>query len=89
MEVIISLASSVTVFTTCSILLFLVGYMCGHCHRKKRQVSIAENVDSELASSSPSTNTRVPVYEDIDVLFTHPNYTQTMELNANVAYDPV
>ena len=72
------MASSVTVTMSAvgAVVLFLVGFLCGHLHQKRRHLP---------KCASPSTSNVAPVYDDLHL----PKYNQELELSKNVAYGPL
>ena len=71
----IAVASSVTVFTVASILIFTVGFLCGHfCHKKRK--TAAETVPPA------GEQTQIPYCDDVVL-------KQELELKTNVAYGPI
>ena len=73
----IAVASSVTVFVVTSIMLFTVGFLCGHFCQNKRKTA-AGNVSHKKTLGTP-------YYNDV-VLQQH---QQALELKENVAYGPI
>ena len=72
------MASSVTIFTTASIVFFTIGFLCGHFCQKKRKPNRA------AAGSVPPSGgqTQIPYYDDVVL-------QQEVELKENVAYAPI
>ena len=77
-DVKIAVGSSVTVSIVCSVLFFIVGFVCGHfCHKQKQSV--------EAVPPLEETPTPSPLYDDIQPR----RNEEEVELKTNVAYAPV
>ena len=68
----------VVVFLIISLLIFVIGFVCGHHSGRKRK------------QSSSSLNQPVALYEDVNVLPSAVEHQeQHLELRENVAYGPL
>ena len=70
--------SLVSVFLVSSVIIFIIGFICGHCFGRKSN-------KSELSK----TETPVPPYEDVlPRAMRHQVEEHDLEMNENVAYGP-
>ena len=74
----IAVASLATAFVVGSVLLFITGFLCGHCCRKEKKDMAP--ADSQCEKTTHGT----PYYDDVVL-----NQQQELELKENVAYAPV
>ena len=84
--VVAGVASSVTVFILCSVLFFIIGYVCGYFGQKHKQSSACKETSDEIVRPQQSQ----PVYEDVLPKSTQEDHFQIhdFELKKNVAYGP-
>ena len=69
------MASSVTVFTVASILLFTIGFVCGHFCQKKKKPAVPP-------AGSGQTQVQIPYYDDVVL-------KQELELKENIVHGPI
>ena len=74
-DVKIAVGTSITVSIVCSLLFFIVGFMCAHFSHKQKQ---------PIETVPPLEGIPGPLYEDIQ-----PKRNEEVELKTNVSYGPV
>jgi hypothetical protein len=73
------ITSSVIAYISSSVLIFIIGCVCGWVGQQHRTKRSDKNTDSQAA----------PVYEDLQPPASMPGDQTTFELKENVAYGPV
>ena len=84
----VAISSSVTVFLTASIVIFINGLACGHCFNQKyKHPSTTSKETPHTTDQPPSSTTRntEPLYDYI-LTSTEKHWEQGHELKENIAY---
>jgi hypothetical protein len=86
---VIAAVSSITVCVVSSLLCFVIGYACGH-KRRGDQEFIATRALTDVTRTHVSQPNPMILYEEIlPVIESKSNITNQLELEDNVAYNPL